>query len=181
MKAVTIHTDGGCHGNPGPGAWAAILRFRDKAREISGGALATTNNRMEIQAALEALRMLKEPCEVTIFTDSTYVRDGITKWILGWRRSGWISKTTKKAVKNQDLWRALDEVVKTHKITWQWLKGHAGHKDNERCDELANKVIAEIRRKYSNQELDRLKKEFVAEQARIEDMAIPKTAKLFLD
>ena len=152
MKAVTIHTDGGCEGNPGPGGWAAVLRHHGHAREISGGEPATTNNRMELRAAIEALRALKEPCAVKIFTDSEYLRNGITQWIKGWKARGWITKD-KQPVKNADLWRELDAACARHHVTWGWLKGHAGHADNERCDVLAGAAIQAIRRKHSAGEL----------------------------
>jgi len=152
VKRVTIHTDGGCEGNPGPGGWAAILRYGEHVREISGGGLATTNNRMELQAAIEALNVLKQPCEVQIFTDSEYLRNGITQWIKGWKARGWVTKD-KKPVKNADLWRELDAACARHQVEWGWLKGHAGHPDNERCDLLAAEVMQDIRRKHTKAEL----------------------------
>jgi Ribonuclease HI len=152
MKHVTIHTDGGCEGNPGPGGWAAVLRYGDKCREVSGAEIATTNNRMELRAAIEALRALKEACEVTLFTDSEYLRNGITGWIHGWRRNGWRTKD-RKPVKNSDLWQELDQLARQHVLKWEWLKGHAGHKDNERCDVLARQQISELRKKHSKAEL----------------------------
>lgn len=152
MKKVIIHSDGGCEGNPGPGAWAAILRYGSVAKEISGGVLATTNNRMELQAAIEALRALKVPCEVEFFTDSKYVKEGITVWVQKWKVRRWRTRG-KKPVKNEDLWRALDDVAKPHKIEWRWVKGHAGHPDNERCDQLAGECIARIRRETAAPEL----------------------------
>lgn len=153
MKEVIIHTDGGCLGNPGPGAWAAVLRHGDSVREISGGELATTNNRMELRAAIEALNALKQPCAVHIFTDSEYLRNGITAWIKGWKARGWITKE-KKPVKNADLWRDLDEACARHQVKWGWLKGHAGHADNERCDVLAGEVMQAIRQKHGAAELE---------------------------
>ncbi len=152
MKEVVIHTDGGCEGNPGPGGWAAVLRHSQHVREISGGELATTNNRMELRAAIEGLNALKEPCTVQIFTDSEYLRNGITGWIKGWKARGWRTKD-KKPVKNEDLWRALDAACARHHVTWGWLKGHAGHADNERCDVLAGAAIQAIRQKHSAAEL----------------------------
>jgi ribonuclease HI len=140
MKKVVIHTDGGCRGNPGPGGWAAVLSCGNRTREISGGVPETTNNRMELQAAIEALKALKEPCEVELFTDSQYVRRGVTEWIGNWKRNGWMT-AAKTPVKNADLWRALDEQARRHRVTWRWLKGHAGHAANERCDELARLAI----------------------------------------
>lgn len=139
-KKVKIFTDGACSGNPGPGGWAAILRYKKTEREISGYSPETTNNKMEMTAVIEALRRLKEPCDVVIFTDSTYLKNGITTWIHGWKRNGW--KTRDKApVKNRELWEALDAESKKHRITWQWVQGHAGHPENERCDELARGEI----------------------------------------
>jgi len=152
LKEVIIHTDGGCVGNPGPGGWAAVLRHGDQLREISGGELATTNNRMELRAAIESLRALKQPCAVQIFTDSEYLRNGITNWIKGWKARGWITKD-KKPVKNADLWRDLDSACVRHRVTWGWLKGHAGHEDNERCDVLAGEAIQLIRQQHSGEEL----------------------------
>jgi ribonuclease HI len=140
LKRVIVHTDGACQNNPGPGGWAAILRYGKHVRELSGSAAATTNNRMELQAALAALRALKEPCAVEIFTDSKYLRDGISRWLPRWKTNGW--RTVERApVKNQDLWQQLDELCARHSVTWRWLKAHAGHRDNERCDELARGKI----------------------------------------
>lgn len=142
MKRVIIHTDGGCSGNPGPGGWAAILQFGTHIRELSGGEPATTNNRMELRAAVEALRTLREPCAVEFHTDSQYVRQGITGWIAGWKRNGW--KTAgRQPVKNQDLWEALDTEAARHTVNWHWVRGHADDPMNERADRLA---AAEIRR-----------------------------------
>lgn len=137
LKKVQIFTDGACKGNPGPGGWGAILRFEKHQKEIRGGSPETTNNIMELTAVIEALSMLKEPCKVIITTDSSYVKNGISQWIHNWKKNGW--KTSgKKPVKNKDLWIALDEKSAEHKITWKWVKGHAGHPENERADELAN-------------------------------------------
>lgn len=144
MKQVSIYTDGACKGNPGPGGWGAVLRFGEHERELFGGEPATTNNRMELMAAIEALRLLKEPCRVALTTDSVYVRDGVTKWIHGWRKNGWRT-AAKKPVKNQDLWQALDNEAARHQIEWHWVKGHSGHPENERADALANQGIAAIR------------------------------------
>jgi len=144
QKRVEIFTDGACSGNPGPGGWGAILRFQGTQKEISGGQLETTNNQMELQAAIEALKALKAPCVVDLYTDSQYLRQGITQWIHNWKRNGW-KTADKKPVKNQPLWVELDELVTKHTITWHWLKGHAGHPENERCDELARDEIARIR------------------------------------
>jgi ribonuclease HI len=152
LKRVTIHTDGGCEGNPGPGGWAAVLEAGERRKEISGGAVATTNNRMEMQAAIAGLEALKEPCEVDFFTDSQYLREGVTKWLATWKLRGW--KTVgKQPVKNEDLWRALDVAVARHRIRWHWLKGHAGHAVNERCDQLAGTEIARIKREYTPTQL----------------------------
>lgn len=137
MKAVTAYTDGACRGNPGPGGWGAILRYGENERELKGGERQTTNNRMELKAAIEALGALKEPCRVALYTDSRYVRDGITRWLPGWRRRGWMTRA-KKPVKNQDLWMRLDDLARTHEVAWHWVKGHAGHPGNERADALAN-------------------------------------------
>ncbi len=140
---VTIYTDGACSGNPGPGGWGAILIFGDHRKEMCGGARATTNNQMELTAAIEGLDALKFPTVVDLHTDSTYVRDGITKWIHGWKRNGW-KTAAKKPVKNADLWKKLDAAQKRHEISWHWVKGHAGHPENERADELARQGIAEL-------------------------------------
>lgn len=137
LPEVEIYTDGACRGNPGPGGWGAILRTGNgKEREISGGEAPTTNNRMELTAAIEALQALKRPCRVQLFTDSTYVRDGITKWIHGWRRNGWRT-SDRKPVKNAELWQALVEAAAPHRIEWHWVKAHNGHPENERVDVLA--------------------------------------------
>ena len=136
MTTVEIFTDGACKGNPGPGGWGAIIRSGDRERELSGGEKLTTNNRMELLAAIRALEALKRPCEVTLYTDSVYVRDGITKWIHGWRRNGW-KTADRKPVKNADLWQELVEAAAPHRVTWQWVRGHAGHPENERADRLA--------------------------------------------
>lgn len=139
-KTVEIFTDGSCIGNPGPGGWAAILRFKKQEKEISGYAPDTTNNRMEMTAVLQALLALKEPCRVILCTDSRYLKDGITSWIKGWKRNGW-KTAAKEPVKNKDLWVALDEAIRRHVIEWKWVKGHAGHPENERCDQLAREAI----------------------------------------
>ena len=136
MKKVQLITDGSCIGNPGLGGWACILRYGDKRREMFGSEPKTTNNRMELQAAVEGLKALKHPCNVEIITDSNYVKDGITKWIHNWKMNGWRT-AGKKPVVNQDLWHELDEQVSRHQTEWQWTKGHASHADNNRCDELA--------------------------------------------
>ncbi len=136
LPEVDIFTDGACKGNPGPGGWGAILRSSGKERELSGGESPTTNNRMELMAAIEALKALKKPCRVQLWTDSNYVRDGITKWIHGWRRNGW-KTADRKPVKNAELWQALLDACAPHRIDWHWVKGHAGHPENERADALA--------------------------------------------
>lgn len=133
---VTIYTDGACSGNPGPGGWGAILKYREAEKELSGGDAHTTNNRMELIAAIEALNALKRASEVDVYTDSVYVRDGITKWLASWKQKGW-KTASKKPVKNDDLWRALDEAVARHQIEWHWVKGHDGNELNERADALA--------------------------------------------
>ena len=136
LQLVEIYTDGACKGNPGPGGWAALLRTGDKEREISGGEAPTTNNRMELMAAIRGLEALKRPCRVQLFTDSNYVRDGITKWIHGWQRNGW-KTADKKPVKNAELWQELIEAAARHRIEWRWVKGHSGHPENDRVDALA--------------------------------------------
>lgn len=140
---VQIYTDGGCKGNPGPGGWGAILHYGDVKKEIYGSEPETTNNRMELKAAIEALSLLKRPCEVELTTDSQYLRQGITQWIHNWKKKGW-KTADKKPVKNKDLWLALDEQVQIHQVNWKWVKGHAGHPGNERADELANIAIDEL-------------------------------------
>ena len=136
MADIIIYTDGACSGNPGPGGWGAILVHGENRKELSGGEPETTNNRMELQAAIEALGALKRPCKVAVYTDSVYVRDGITKWIQGWQRNGWRT-AAKKPVKNVELWQALQAALQQHDVDWHWVKGHAGHPENERADELA--------------------------------------------
>ena len=136
LQKVEIYTDGACRGNPGPGGWAALLRMGEKERELSGGEPLTTNNRMELQAAIEALNALKRPCRVDLHTDSNYVRDGITKWIHGWQRNGWRT-ADRKPVKNAELWQALLEAAASHHVKWHWVKGHSGHPENDRVDALA--------------------------------------------
>ncbi len=138
---VTIHTDGACSGNPGPGGWAAILSYNGTEKELSGGAVDTTNNRMELTAAIEALNALKRPVTVDLYTDSVYVRDGITKWIADWKTRGW-KTAAKKPVKNADLWESLDAAIAPHTVRWHWVKGHAGDPMNERADALARAAMA---------------------------------------
>ena len=144
VKKVQLITDGACLGNPGPGGWAAILRHGAAKKEVYGCESHTTNNRMELKAAIEGLRTLKEKCDVEVITDSEYVKNGITQWIHGWKRKGWLT-AAKKPVVNQDLWKELDEQVNRHKTTWTWTKGHADHADNNRCDELATRAAREQR------------------------------------
>jgi ribonuclease HI len=139
VKKVQLITDGSCRGNPGPGGWAAILRHNEHKKEIFGSEPHTTNNRMELRAAIEGLRILKEGCEVEVVTDSEYLKNGITTWIHNWKRRGWVT-SAKKPVVNQDLWQALDAEVNRHKVTWTWTKGHASHADNNRCDDLATRA-----------------------------------------
>jgi len=141
---VTIHTDGACSGNPGPGGWGAILEFGDHKKELSGGEPHTTNNRMELMGAIAALEALKKPCAVDLYTDSQYLRGGITSWIHGWKKNGWRT-ADKKPVKNIDLWQRLELALARHTVEWHWVKGHAGHDLNERADELARAAIAAIK------------------------------------
>jgi ribonuclease HI len=142
MKTVQLITDGACIGNPGPGGWAAILRHGTRTREMHGYEAQTTNNRMELTAAIEGLRALKETCEIEVVTDSEYVKNGITTWIHAWKRNGW-KTAAKKPVVNQDLWMELDKLASQHEIRWTWTKGHADHEDNNRCDELATQAARE--------------------------------------
>lgn len=137
MKRVEIFTDGACSGNPGPGGWGAVLRYNGVEKELSGGEEETTNNRMELTAVIEALSALKEPCNISLYTDSRYVMDGIEKWIENWKRNNWKTANKKAPVKNIELWQKLDELQAKHEIRWIWVKGHAGHPENERCDALA--------------------------------------------
>ena len=140
---VELFTDGACLGNPGPGGWAAILRFKGNERELSGGEPLTTNNRMEMMAVIEGLRALTRGCRVVVMTDSQYVQKGISEWIHGWKKKNWIT-AAKTPVKNADLWKRLDAVVQQHDIEWRWVKGHAGHPENERADALANRGVASL-------------------------------------
>jgi ribonuclease HI len=142
---VQIFTDGACSGNPGPGGWGAVLRFDGKEKELKGGEPVTTNNRMELMAAISALETLKRDCNVDMFTDSNYLRDGITKWIHSWRRNGWRT-AEKKPVKNAELWQRLDAALGRHQIRWHWVRGHAGHAENERADALAREGMAPFKR-----------------------------------
>ena len=137
---VDIYTDGACRGNPGPGGWAAILKYGDKETIIQGAETETTTNRMELTAAVSALKKLKRSCDIKITTDSKYLMDGVTTWLPNWKTNGW-KTAAKKPVKNEDLWRLLDELVTNHKISWNWVKGHSGHSENERVDRLANEAL----------------------------------------
>ena len=141
---IEIFTDGACSGNPGPGGWGALLRFKGHEKELCGGEASTTNNRMELMAAIVALEALKRPALVDLHTDSTYLRDGITKWIHGWKRNGW-KTAAKKPVKNVDLWQRLETALGPHEVRWHWVKGHAGHPENERADELARTGLEQAR------------------------------------
>lgn len=142
MKQVQLITDGACKGNPGKGGWACILRYGEYRRELFGCSPHTTNNRMELAAAIEGLKRLKETCSVEIVTDSEYVKNGITQWVDNWKRKGWVTGD-KKPVKNQDLWMELDKLASSHRTKWSWTKGHASHDDNNRCDELASRAASE--------------------------------------
>lgn len=143
MQKVEIFTDGACRGNPGPGGWGAVLRYNNQEKYLYGAEVLTTNNRMELLAAINALIALKRPCLVEITTDSIYVRDGITQWLVNWKGNRWLN-SQKKPVKNQDLWQKLDEATNGHQITWHWIKGHSGHRENEIADQLANRAIDEL-------------------------------------
>jgi len=144
-ESVDIYTDGACSGNPGPGGWGAILRYNGTEKELFGGEAATTNNRMEMTAVIEALRALKRPLAVRVHTDSQYVQKGISEWIHGWKKRGW-KTADRKPVKNEDLWRALDALAAQHRIEWHWVKGHAGHAENERADALARRGVAQVQK-----------------------------------
>jgi ribonuclease HI len=158
-KCVTIHSDGACEGNPGPGGWAAVLEYGQHRRELAGGEPATTNNRMELRAAIGALEALKRPCEIEFYTDSQYLRNGISEWIRGWKARRWLT-LDRKPVKNEDLWRRLDALTSAQRIRWHWLKGHSGHPLNERCDALARAEIVKVKQQYPADLLTRLLQEF---------------------
>jgi ribonuclease HI len=145
-SAIELFVDGACSGNPGPGGWGAILRWRGHEKELSGGAADTTNNRMELTAAIEGLNAITRAATVAVTTDSQYVRDGITKWLPNWKKRGWVT-AERKPVKNEDLWRALDAAAARHAVTWHWVRGHNGHPENERADALARAAIAALRRR----------------------------------
>jgi ribonuclease HI len=145
-KQIDIFTDGACSGNPGPGGWGAILRWNGKERELSGGMALTTNNQMELTAAIRALEALKEKCTVSLYSDSSYLRDGIKTWIHGWKKNGWRT-ADKKPVKNAELWQALDAARNGHDVSFHWIKGHAGHPENERCDELARQAMEPFKKR----------------------------------
>jgi ribonuclease HI len=144
LSRVEIYTDGACRGNPGPGGWGALMRVGDRECEIYGGEPATTNNRMELTAAIRALESLKRRCQVAVYSDSTYLRDGITTWLADWKRRGW-KTADRKPVKNQDLWEQLEALAASHDVEWHWVRGHDGHPENERADLLANRGIDELR------------------------------------
>jgi ribonuclease HI len=150
--AVIIHTDGACSGNPGPGGWGAVLQYGSTVKELKGGAPITTNNQMELTAAIEALTALTRACAVELHTDSSYVKDGLTKWIHGWKKNGWRTKD-RKPVKNMELWQALDAATQRHTITWHWVKGHNGDEMNERADQLANEGMAPFKPKKRDRTL----------------------------
>jgi ribonuclease HI len=143
VKKITIYTDGGCRGNPGPGGWGAILEYEGHRKELKGHAEETTNNRMELTAAIEALSGITCSCSVDLYTDSVYVRDGISKWMANWKQNNWRT-ANRKAVKNRDLWQLLDALNATHAVAWHWVKGHSGHPGNDRADELANEAMDEL-------------------------------------
>ncbi len=143
VKKVAMFTDGACRGNPGPGGWGVVLRYGDKEKEMHGGEPETTNNRMELMAAIAGLEALRQPCQVVLTTDSRYVMDGVTQWMPNWKKRGW-KTASKQPVKNVDLWQRLDAAVQPHEIDWQWVKGHSGHPENERADALANKGIDQM-------------------------------------
>lgn len=143
LTQVEAYTDGGCKGNPGPGGWGVLLRYGSTEKELKGSEPDTTNNRMELMAAIMAFETLKRPCQVAITTDSQYVKNGVTQWLLGWKKKGW-KTAANKPVKNQDLWQRLDKALSAHQVEWCWVKGHSGHAENERVDELANEAISEL-------------------------------------
>jgi ribonuclease HI len=143
VKHIKIYTDGACRGNPGPGGWAALLRFGDQEKIIKGAETLTTNNRMELIAAIQGIMAIKEKCIIDLYTDSQYVQRGVTEWLKGWKARGW-KKADKKPIKNDDLWKTMDQEIENHHISWHWVKGHSGHPENELVDEMANKAIDEM-------------------------------------
>lgn len=149
MKVIHIYTDGACRGNPGPGGWGAILRHGQHEKHLFGAQTHTTNNRMELMAAIEAITAIKEPCQIELTTDSQYLRKGITEWIHQWKKNRWRT-ASKQPVKNQDLWETLDHLIQTHQVHWHWIKGHSGHPENELADSLANRAIDELLQKASS-------------------------------
>jgi ribonuclease HI len=167
LKRITIYTDGACEGNPGPGGWAAVLQYGEHKKEICGAELATTNNRMELTAALEALQALTEPCRIEFFTDSEYLKNGVTVWSKAWKRKNW--KKAGKDIKNADLWKPIDAAASRHTIRWNWVRGHSGNAQNERCDQLAVAEIAKLRKKHTNAEIKAARARFIAEREQIED------------
>jgi ribonuclease HI len=164
MKKVTIYTDGACQGNPGPGGWAAVLIHGHSRRELAGSCPATTNNRMELTAAIEALRTLKEACRVDLHTDSVYLQQGMNSWLANWKARGW-KTASKKPVKNRDLWQALDREAKRHEMHWHWVKAHNLHPENERCDQLAVKAIEDLRAEIGEQGIARAMRGFSTHRA----------------
>jgi ribonuclease HI len=172
LKQVRIYSDGACEGNPGPGGWAAILTHGKFEREISGGEAATTNNRMELSAAIHALAALNQKCKIDFYTDSQYLRKGISEWVHGWKRKGWRT-STKEPVRNADLWKELDRLASGHELTWHWVKGHSGDAMNERCDVLAVSEIAKLKKQFTRAELKAALAEFRSAQE------VPKAATLF--
>ncbi len=142
-EIIEMFTDGACKGNPGPGGWGVLLRYGKHEKQLYGGAVNTTNNRMELMAVIEGLRSLNQGCEVAVTTDSVYVKNGITQWIINWKKRGW-KTAAKKPVKNESLWKALDKEAARHQVSWHWVKGHSGHRENEIADQLANKGVAEV-------------------------------------
>jgi ribonuclease HI len=165
LPQITAYSDGGCDPNPGPGGWGVVLRYKSKVTELSGAAPETTNNRMELQAAIEALKALKRPCLVHLHTDSQYVQKGITSWISGWKRNGWIT-AKKEPVLNADLWKVLDELSQKHKVTWQWVKGHSGVPDNERCDQLASEAWSRLTGKPPKPPREQISRPYAAKRFR---------------
>lgn len=171
MKRITIYTDGACEGNPGPGGWAAVLQYGEHKKEISGAELATTNNRMELTAALEALQAVKEPCHIEFYTDSEYLKNGVTIWSKAWKRKNW--KKAGKDIKNADLWKPLDAAASRHTIRWNWVRGHSGNALNERCDQLAVAEVAKLRSKYTKADIKAARARFVAEREEMPERASP--------